>query len=104
VLGLTKNVAAKLGQHGIRVNCVSLYSVLTGLTLAHLPEEERTEEAPVGFRDFIGRNANLQGVELTADDAANVVLFFASDGARYVSRANLMVDGGFTYSNHVVFR
>lgn len=100
VLGLTKNVAAELGQHGIRVNCVSPYGVLTGLALAHLPEDERTEEAVEGFRAFIGRNANLQGVELTADDVANAVLFLASDEARYVSGDNLMVDGGFTSSNH----
>ncbi|KAG6632804.1 hypothetical protein CIPAW_12G003600 [Carya illinoinensis] len=100
VLGLTKNVAAELGLHGIRVNCVSPYAVLTGLALAHLPEEERTEDARVGFRDFVGRNANLQGVELTADDVANAVLFLASDEARYVSGDNLMVDGGFTCSNH----
>ncbi|KAF5469809.1 hypothetical protein F2P56_010368 [Juglans regia] len=100
VLGLTKNVAAELGLHGIRVNCVSPYAVLTGLALAHLPEEERTEDAMAGFRDFTGSNANLQGVELTTDDVANAVLFLASDEARYVSGANLMVDGGFTCSNH----
>jgi xanthoxin dehydrogenase len=106
VLGLTKNVAAELGLHGIRVNCVSPYEVPTGLALAHLPEEERTEEAVEGFRAFVGKNDNLQGVELTADDVANAVLFLASDEARYVSGDNLMVDGGFTSSNHLlrVFR
>ncbi|XP_030965173.1 xanthoxin dehydrogenase-like isoform X2 [Quercus robur] len=106
VLGLTKNVAAELGLHGIRVNCVSPYAVATGLALAHLPEDERTEDAMAGFRDFVGKNANLQGVELTVDDVANSVLFLASDEARYVSGANLMVDGGFTCTNHLlrVFR
>lgn len=100
LLGLTKNVAAELGLHGIRVNCVSPYAVATNLALAHLPEEERTEDAWTGFRDFIGRNANLQGVELTADDVANAVLFLASDESRYISGDNLMVDGGFTSVNH----
>ncbi|KAM3685949.1 hypothetical protein ACJW31_11G158600 [Castanea mollissima] len=106
VLGLTKNVAAELGLHGIRVNCVSPYAVATGLALAHLPEDERTEDAMAGFRDFVGKNANLQGVELTVDDVANSVLFLASDEARYISGANLMVDGGFTCTNHLlqVFR
>lgn len=100
VLGLTRNVAAELGLHGIRVNCVSPYGVATGLALAHLPEDERTEDAKAGFRAFIGKHANLQGVELTVDDVANAVLFLASDESRYISGANLMVDGGFTCVNH----
>ncbi|KAK6115389.1 hypothetical protein DH2020_007658 [Rehmannia glutinosa] len=100
VLGLTKSVAAELGKHGIRVNCVSPFAVATGLALAHLPEDERTEDALIGFRNFVGSHANLKGVDLTADDVANAVLFLASDEARYVSGANLMVDGGFTSSNH----
>ncbi|KAG8643095.1 hypothetical protein MANES_11G003075v8 [Manihot esculenta] len=100
VLGLTRNVAAELGKYGIRVNCVSPYAVPTGLALARLPEEERTEDAMAGFRAFVGGNANLQGVELTADDVANVVLFLASDESRDISGANLMVDGGCTIANH----
>ncbi|KAJ4711517.1 Xanthoxin dehydrogenase [Melia azedarach] len=82
ILGLNKNVAAELGMYGIRVNCISPYAVATGLALAHLPEEERTEDAMVGFRSFVARNANLQGVELTTNDVANAVLFLASDEAR----------------------
>ncbi|KAL2514648.1 Xanthoxin dehydrogenase [Forsythia ovata] len=100
VLGLTKNVAAELGKHGIRVNCISPYAVATSLATAHLPEAERTEDAMAGFRDFVGRNANLQGVELTANDVANAIVFLASDEARYISGTNLMVDGGFTSANH----
>lgn len=100
VLGLTENVAAELGKHGIRVNCVSPYGIATNLAVAHLPEHERTEDAWDGFRKFIARNANLQGVELTTDDVANAVVFLASDEARYISGANLMVDGGFASSNH----
>ncbi|KAJ0229314.1 hypothetical protein HA466_0317440 [Hirschfeldia incana] len=45
ILGLTRSVAAELGQHGIRVNCVSPYAVATKLALAHSPEEERTDDA-----------------------------------------------------------
>lgn len=100
VVGLTKNVAAELGQHGIRVNCVSPYGVPTSLALAHLPEEERTENSMDGFRAFMTRNANLQGVELSSQDVANAVLFLASDEARYVSGANLFVDGAFSCINH----
>ncbi|KVI09644.1 xanthoxin dehydrogenase [Cynara cardunculus var. scolymus] len=100
VLGLTKSVAAELGQHGIRVNCVSPYAVLTNLALAHLPEDERTEDAKAGFRAFVGKNANLQGMDLVQEDVANAVVFLASDEARYISGTNLFVDGGFTCTNH----
>ncbi|XP_027359046.1 xanthoxin dehydrogenase [Abrus precatorius] len=100
VWGLTKNVASELGKHGIRVNCVSPYGIATGLALAHMPEDERTEDAIASFKDFTARNANLQGVEITTDDVANAVLFLASDDGRYVSGDNLMVDGGFTSVNH----
>ncbi|GAV76158.1 adh_short_C2 domain-containing protein [Cephalotus follicularis] len=106
VLGLNRNVAAEMGKHGIRVNCISPYAVATGLAVAHLPEEERTEDALDGFRAFVGRNANLKGVEVTTIDVANAALFLASDEARYISGDNLMVDGGFTCTNHAlrVFR
>lgn len=100
VLGLTKSVAAELGVHGIRVNCVSPYAVATPLAFAHLPEEERTEDTRASFLAFVGKNANLQGVELTSNDVANSVMFLASDEAKYISGANLMVDGGFTCVNH----
>ncbi|XP_042516581.1 xanthoxin dehydrogenase [Macadamia integrifolia] len=100
VVGLTKNVAAELGAYGIRVNCVSPYAVCTDLALAHLPEDKRTEDAKAGFRAFVGKAANLHGTNLTADDVADAVLYMASDEARYVSGANLMVDGGFTCVNH----
>lgn len=100
VLGISKNVAAELGNYGIRVNCVSPYCVATGLAVAHLPEDERTEDAMEGFRNFTARNANLQRVELTTDEVANAVLFLASDEAKYISGDNLMVDGGFTCVNH----
>ncbi|KAJ4834991.1 Zeaxanthin epoxidase, chloroplastic [Turnera subulata] len=106
VLGLTRNVAAELGKHGIRVNCVSPYAVPTSLAVAHLPEDQRTEDVMTGFRSFVGAHANLKGVELTANDVANAVLFLASEESRYISGDNLMVDGGFTCTNHAlrVFR
>ncbi|XP_057526612.1 (+)-borneol dehydrogenase 2 [Amaranthus tricolor] len=100
VVGLTKSVAAELGQHGIRVNCVSPYTVPTNLALPHLPEDERTEDALASFKAFAETNANLRKVGCTVDDVANSVLFLASEEARYVSGDNLMVDGGFTVVNH----
>ena len=100
ILGLTKNVAAELRQHGIPLNCVSPYAVLTNMALAHVPEGDRTNDAVVGFRNYFKVKANSQGVELTVEDVANAVLFLASDEARYISGHNLVVDGGFASVNH----
>ncbi|KAK6140393.1 hypothetical protein DH2020_025863 [Rehmannia glutinosa] len=100
VLGLTRNVAAELGKHGIRVNCVSPFSVLTNMPLSQIPEDLRTEETKAKLSYLALSNSNLQGVELSAEDVANAVVFVASDEARYMSGANLMIDGGFTSVNH----
>ncbi|XP_078149474.1 zerumbone synthase-like [Carex rostrata] len=100
VVGLTKSVAAELGKHGIRVNCVSPYATPTGLSMAHLPESERTEEAMKDFLTFVGSHANLKGINLGVSDVAKAVLFLASDEARYVSGLNLTVDGGFSVVNN----
>ncbi|XP_008808776.1 zerumbone synthase isoform X2 [Phoenix dactylifera] len=100
VLGLTRNVAAELGRHGIRVNCVSPYATPTSLSMPHLPENERREAALKGFLSFAGSHANLKGAELMVDDVAQAVLYLASDEAKYISGLNLMVDGGFTCVNH----
>ncbi|MCD9645359.1 Zeaxanthin epoxidase, chloroplastic [Datura stramonium] len=100
VLGLTQNVAAEMGKHGIRVNCVSPYAVPTGLGLAHVPPDQRKDEAIKDFHSYFGKFANLQGVDLVDQDVANAVLFLASDEGRYISGHNLMVDGGFSSVNH----
>lgn len=102
VVGLTKNVAAELGKHGIRVNCVSPYAVPTKLSMPHLPEGERTEDALNGFLSFVGSNANLKGVDLMPDDVAEAVLFLASDESKYISALNLVIDGGFTSVNNLL--
>ncbi|KAF0910971.1 hypothetical protein E2562_005361 [Oryza meyeriana var. granulata] len=99
VVGLTKSVAGELGKHGIRVNCVSPYAVPTGLSMPHLPQGERKDDALKDFLAFVGGEANLKGVDLLPKDVALAVLYLASDEARYISALNLMVDGGFTSVN-----
>lgn len=104
VLGLTKSVAAELGKHGIRVNCVSPYAVPTGINLPLISAWLGKRGAQKFFYAVTGYSANLKGVNLEPNDVADAMLFLASDDARYVSGQNLTVDGGLTVVNNNVFK
>ncbi|KAD6454533.1 hypothetical protein E3N88_09239 [Mikania micrantha] len=90
VVGLTKNVAAELGEFGIRVNCVSPHLVLTPATAPIL------EKYPDLYTDVY---SNLKGVDLHEEDVAEATLFLASDESKYISGHNLALDGGFSVIN-----
>ncbi|GFY97935.1 hypothetical protein Acr_12g0004760 [Actinidia rufa] len=92
ILGLVKNLAAELGQFGIRVNCISPSGVLTNLV--PLTEAEKAQAEMMG-----AKLANLQGKILKAEDVAKSALFLASDDASYISGLNLLVDGGVSVVN-----
>jgi 3-oxoacyl-[acyl-carrier protein] reductase len=84
LVGLTRSMVKELGPRGIRVNVVSPGPVETD------DDEEkyealRTHYAPVVPLRRLG----------SVDDVAGVVLFLASDLSRYVTGANIPVDGGF---------
>ncbi|CAN6314749.1 unnamed protein product [Urochloa humidicola] len=104
VAGLTKSVAAELGRHGVRVNCVSPYAVPTALAMPHLPKGARADDAVRDFLAFAGGEANLKDVDLMPRDVAEAVLYLASGEAKYVSALNLVVDGGFTSVNHAMMQ
>ena len=85
VLMHTKSAAVELGAHGIRVNAVS-----PGLVW-----REGIEQAwPDGVRRW-RESAPLQRLGLPCD-VADACLFLASPAARWITGANLVVDGGVT--------
>ncbi len=79
----TKVAAVELGPYGIRVNCVAPGSIISERTLVEDPDytEKWSPLTPLGR---VG----------TTEDVADVVLFFASDAARFVTGQTLWVDGG----------
>jgi len=80
----TRAAAFELGRRGIRVNCVSpgLIDVENGLEHEWPSGVERWHAAAPLHR--LGRPA----------DVADAVLFLASPAARWITGANLVVDGG----------
>ncbi|GAB2753019.1 SDR family oxidoreductase [Sinomonas soli] len=85
VQGLTKTSALDLGPHGIRVNSVHPGSVNTPMT-AGLKR---------GFGQIpLGRAAEV-------DEISELILFLASDESRFMTGANLAIDGGETAGNNL---
>ncbi|KAF6999205.1 hypothetical protein CFC21_015268 [Triticum aestivum] len=114
LVGLTKNAACELGEHGIRVNCVSPFGVATPMLVNawrhshHDEDEDGSAAAPVSAEEvekaeeMVRGMATLKGTTLRAGDIAEAALFLASDESRYISGHNLVVDGGVTTSRNVI--
>ncbi|KAJ9181283.1 hypothetical protein P3X46_009427 [Hevea brasiliensis] len=90
VVGITKNLAVELGQHGIRVNCISPVAVFTPSVGRAMGLDEKTLEA-VNLAI-----ANLKGVKIDVNDMAEAALYLGSEESKFVSGLNLVVDGGFS--------
>jgi NAD(P)-dependent dehydrogenase (short-subunit alcohol dehydrogenase family) len=88
---LTKTLALELAPQGITVNSVAPGAIDTPMNKnAYTPEVRRTYQERIPMHR-IG----------TAEDVADVVLFLASDAARYVTGQELVVDGGLTINGAV---
>ena len=87
VIGLTSLTAVEWGSRGIRCNAISPGMIVTPAHAATYANETIVEarEAMVP----LGRMGD-------GNDIADVVVFLASDAARYITGANIPIDGGIT--------
>ena len=80
VLALTRNLAAELGRSGVRVNCIS-------------PGYFPSERSDPRFVERCRERTPL-GTSGSPDDLKGAVVLLASDAGRFMTGANITVDGG----------
>jgi len=84
IVGLTKFMAAQLGQYNITVNCIAPGVTMTEATKKVVPEM------------FIGGMTAMTAMKQTLEpeDLAGAAVFFASDDAKFCTGQTLVIDGG----------
>jgi meso-butanediol dehydrogenase/(S,S)-butanediol dehydrogenase/diacetyl reductase len=90
VTNLTRNMALDYAKSGIRVNAVCPGSIRTPL-LESAYHELGYDKATKSFNA-----AYPPGHIGEARDVAHLILFLASDESRFISGANILIDGGIT--------
>ncbi|KHJ46205.1 hypothetical protein D918_03253 [Trichuris suis] len=102
VVGLTKNAALDYAQYGIRVNCLNMDTVLTGLvTRTNALYKKMVESKLREPNNHLKTMSILQAADSnkrfsTVWEQASYILFLLSDEASHVTGAAATADGGFT--------
>jgi|TARA_B100001540_G_scaffold291071_1_gene288284 NAD(P)-dependent dehydrogenase (short-subunit alcohol dehydrogenase family) len=87
VEGFTKSLAMELGPHGIRVNSIAPTVIETPLAKEMLKDSE--------FRNAVISKIKLGRIG-EVEDLMGAIVFLASDAARMITGASLLIDGGWT--------
>ena len=89
ILGMTRNQAAALAPHNIRVNSVS-----PGWTWSNVIKQLSGDDR--AKTDRIAAPLHMLGRAGEAEEVANTVLFLCSDQASFITGTDIAVDGGYT--------
>ena len=93
VVGLTKNAAAELCRHGVRVNSIAPGSTATPLVaMAHLDDHEAVDT----IQERLATRSPMKGRPGLPVDIANAAVYLASAEAAMINGHCLVVDGGVT--------
>ncbi len=82
IINLTKYFASYLGKYNIRVNSISPGGVFN--------------DQPDSFVKNYSERVVLGKRMATPDDLINILLFLLSDGSKYITGQNMVIDGGFS--------
>lgn len=84
VIMFTRHIAAEVGKHGVRVNCLAPSAIRSEQMLGSMPEEQQREMAALFPLGRLG----------TPEDVALAALFLASESASWLTGVTLDVTGG----------
>jgi xanthoxin dehydrogenase len=93
IIGLTRNVAAELIPHNIRVNCIAPGNMATEMIADLLFNDPNNMDT---VTQALAGGSPIPGRAGLADDIAAAALYLASEDAGYVAGHTLVVDATFT--------
>lgn len=82
IINLTRYLASYLGKYNIRVNCISPGGVF--------------DNQPESFVKKYSQKVLLGNRMANVDDLTGALLFLLSDGSKYITGQNIVVDGGWS--------
>jgi len=94
VIQLSKNVAAEVSRHGVRVNTISPGGIVTGIFAKSAGLDGARADRVLGAISELFATVQAVPRAGATDDIARAALFLASDAASFITGQDMCVDGG----------